>query len=185
MTTFGESHGKSVGVIIDGCPPNIPITASEIQLELDRRRPGQSRLTTPRNEEDLVEVLSGITSEGVTLGTPISLTVQNKDQRGKDYNEMSVKYRPSHADATYDAKYGVRAVEGGGRSSARETVARVAAGAVARKILSLYCGTEIVAYVCSIHNVTMPQIDHDTVTREMVSVHLTLPQVLQPGYDIL
>lgn len=111
ISTFGESHGAGVGVIIDGCPSRIPITLSEIQEELDRRKPGQSRLTTPRDEDDRVEIMSGI-SDGVTLGTPISLIVRNKDQRSTDYDELTLKYRPSHADATYDAKYGLRAVAG-------------------------------------------------------------------------
>ena len=136
ITTFGESHGTGVGVIVDGCPPRLPLTTEDIQKELDRRKPGQSRLTTPRDEDDRVEIMSG-TYDGLTLGTPIGMVVRNKDQRSKDYDEMAAKYRPSHADATYDAKYGVRAVAGGGRSSARETIGRVAAGAaaVATKIL--------------------------------------------------
>lgn len=121
ITTFGESHGVAVGVVIDGCPPRIPIDVSEIQRELDRRKPGQSRLTTPRDEDDTIEILSGVYN-GVTLGTPIAMMVRNKDQRSKDYNEMSEKYRPSHADATYDAKYGIRSISGGGRASAREVV---------------------------------------------------------------
>ena len=127
ISTFGESHGGGVGVIVDGCPPNIKLTNDDIQYELNRRKPGQSRLTTPRDEEDIAEILSG-TYEGVTLGSPIGIIVRNKDQRSKDYEDMAVKYRPSHADATYDAKYGVRAIAGGGRSSARETIGRVAAG---------------------------------------------------------
>ena len=121
ITTFGESHGAAVGVIIDGCPPRLPLAVEDIQKELDRRKPGQSRLVTPRDEEDKVVIQSGLCS-GITLGTPISLVVQNNDQRSGDYDEMSVKYRPSHADASYDAKYGVRAVAGGGRSSAREAI---------------------------------------------------------------
>ena len=130
ISTFGESHGTGVGVIVDGCPPRLPLTTEDIQKELDRRKPGQSRLTTPRDEDDRVEIMSG-TYDGLTLGTPIGMMVRNKDQRSKDYDEMAAKYRPSHADATYDAKYGVRAVAGGGRSSARETIGRVAAGIVA------------------------------------------------------
>lgn len=138
ITTFGESHGSGVGVILDGCPPRIPLSTEDIQKELDRRRPGQSRLTTPRDEDDIVEILSG-TYDGLTLGTPIGMLVRNKDQKSKDYNDaLTTSYRPSHADATYDAKYGVRAVAGGGRSSARETIGRVAAGAVAKKILRLF-----------------------------------------------
>lgn len=142
VTTFGESHGKGVGCVIDGVPPRLPITTEEIQYELDRRRPGQSIITTPRKEEDTCEILSGVFN-GVTLGTPIAVLVRNKDQRSGDYSEMSVAYRPSHADATYDFKYGIRAVAGGGRSSARETIGRVAAGAVAKKLLKAIAGTEV------------------------------------------
>lgn len=142
MTTFGESHGGGVGCVVDGVPPRLPITTEEIQLELDRRRPGQSIITTPRKEEDTCEVLSGV-GDGVTLGSPIAILVRNKDQRSQDYGEMSVAYRPSHADATYDFKYGIRAVAGGGRSSARETIGRVAAGAIAKKLLKVVAGTEV------------------------------------------
>jgi chorismate synthase len=145
-TTFGESHGPAVGVVIDGCPPRLALTDAEIQRELDRRRPGQSRITTQRREQDRVEILSGV-HDGVTLGTPIALVVRNEDTRSEDYEEMRTKYRPSHADFTYQAKYGVRAWEGGGRASARETVGRVAAGAIARKLLAERCGVEIVAWV--------------------------------------
>jgi chorismate synthase len=142
VTTFGESHGKGVGCVIDGVPPRLKLTVEEIQYELDRRRPGQSIITTPRKEEDTCEILSGV-FDGVTLGTPIAVVVRNKDQRSGDYSEMSVAYRPSHADATYDFKYGIRAVAGGGRSSARETIGRVAAGAVAKKLLKVVSGTEV------------------------------------------
>lgn len=150
VTTFGESHGKGVGCVIDGVPPRLAITQEEIQFELDRRRPGQSIITTPRKEEDTCEILSGVFN-GVTLGTPIAVLVRNKDQRSGDYSEMSVAYRPSHADATYDFKYGIRAVAGGGRSSARETIGRVAAGAVAKKLLKVVADTEVrygLAAVC-------------------------------------
>ena len=143
MSTFGESHGKAVGCIIDGCPPRLPLSREIIQAELDRRRPGQSRITTPRNEADSCEIQSGVDLiSNRTLGTPISIVVNNKDQRSGDYlkSDMLVAYRPSHADATYDAKYGVRAVAGGGRSSARETIGRVAAGAVAKMILKKVSG---------------------------------------------
>lgn len=167
ITTFGESHGKGVGVVVDGCPPRISISVDDIQSELDRRRPGQSRLTTPRKEADVVEIFSGIDA-GITLGTPISLMVQNTNQRSGDYDEMSVLYRPSHADATYDAKYGVRAIAGGGRASARETIARVAAGAIARKVLTQYCGLEIIGYVYSVQDIVARDIDPDTVTRDQV-----------------
>lgn len=128
--------------MVDGVPPRLPISQQEIQLELDRRRPGQSIITTPRKEEDTCEVLSGV-ADGVSLGSPIAILVRNKDQRSQDYGEMSVAYRPSHADATYDFKYGIRAVAGGGRSSARETIGRVAAGAIAKKLLSVVSGTEV------------------------------------------
>jgi chorismate synthase len=142
VTTFGESHGGGVGCVVDGVPPRLPISTEEIQLELDRRRPGQSIITTPRKEEDTCEVLSGV-GDGVTLGSPIAILVRNKDQRSQDYGQMSVAYRPSHADATYDFKYGIRAVAGGGRSSARETIGRVAAGAIAKKLLKVVAGTEV------------------------------------------
>ena len=153
VTTFGESHGGGVGVVIDGCPPNMELSEADIQCELDRRRPGQSRITTQRKEEDRCEILSGV-FEGKTLGTPIAILVRNKDARPEDYSEVADKFRPSHADFTYQAKYGIRNWQGGGRASARETVGRVAAGAVAKKILSmLYAEFEIVAYVTQIHEV--------------------------------
>lgn len=169
ISTFGESHGGGVGVVIDGCPPLVEISAEEIQVELDRRRPGQSKITTPRNEADHCEILSGI-ADGKTLGTPIAIMVRNKDQRSQDYTEMAVKYRPSHADATYDAKYGIRAVAGGGRSSARETIGRVAAGAIAKKILQ-QSGVEIVGYVKRIKNLE-GAIDPNTVTLEQVESNI-------------
>ncbi len=146
VTTFGESHGGGVGVVIDGCPPQLDISEAEIQVELDRRRPGQSKITTPRKELDTCEIVSGV-FEGKTLGTPINILVRNKDVRSQDYNEMTDTYRPSHADATYDAKYGIRNWQGGGRSSARETIGRVAAGAIAKKILHQVAGVEIIGYV--------------------------------------
>ena len=153
VTTFGESHGGGIGVIIDGCPPKIDISEAEIQRELDRRRPGQSKLTTQRKEEDRCEILSGV-FEGKTLGTPIAILVRNKDARPEDYVEIATKFRPSHADFTYEAKYGIRNWQGGGRASARETIGRVAAGAVAKKILSILCSKfEIVAYVAKIHEI--------------------------------
>jgi chorismate synthase len=145
VTTFGESHGGGLGVVIDGCPSRLPIDLEGIQRELDRRRPGQSKLVTPRDEADRVEILSGVL-DGVSLGTPIAMMVRNQDARGKDYSEVAAAYRPSHADYTYDAKYGIRAVAGGGRASARETVARVAAGAIAKQLLAVF-GVEIVAWV--------------------------------------
>ncbi|MBX7131270.1 MAG: chorismate synthase [Fimbriimonadaceae bacterium] len=151
ISTWGESHGGGVGVVIDGCPPRLPISEAEIQHDLDRRRPGQSKIVTQRKESDTVRILSGV-QDGLTLGTPISLLVMNEDQRSHDYDEMREKYRPSHADYTYDAKFGIRAVSGGGRSSARETVGRVAAGAVARKLLSDWFGVEVVAWVEKVHD---------------------------------
>jgi chorismate synthase len=139
ITTFGESHGPALGAVVDGCPPRIELTAAEIQVHLDKRKPGQSRFTTQRREPDEVKILSGVfedeTGRQVTTGTPIALMIENADQRSKDYGEIAKKYRPAHADYVYDAKYGVRDYRGGGRSSARETAARVAAGAVARKII--------------------------------------------------
>jgi chorismate synthase len=154
ITTWGESHGAAVGVVIDGCPPRLPLAAADIQAELDRRRPGQSDIVTPRKEADSVEILSGV-FEGVTTGTPISLLVRNADQRPGAYDEMKGKYRPSHADFTYQAKYGVRDHRGGGRSSARETIGRVAAGAIARKLLEAR-GVELCAYICRVHDIAMP-----------------------------
>jgi chorismate synthase len=162
ITTFGESHGGGVGVIIDGCPPRLEISAAEIQFELDRRRPGQSKITTPRKETDTCEILSGV-FEGKTLGTPISILVRNKDTRSQDYDEMVTTYRPSHADATYDAKYGIRNWQGGGRSSARETIGRVAAGAIAKKILHLFGGVEVIGYVKRIQDIEAT-VDSNTVT---------------------
>lgn len=170
ITTFGESHGGGVGVVIDGCPPRLEITEEEIQFELDRRRPGQSKITTPRKEDDRCEILSGV-FEGRTLGTPISILVRNKDQRSQDYDEMAVKYRPSHADATYDAKYGIRNYQGGGRSSARETIGRVAAGAIAKKILRQVAGVEIISYVKRIKDLE-GAIDPETVTLNQVESNI-------------
>jgi chorismate synthase len=151
-----------VGVIIDGCPPQLEISPEEIQFELDRRRPGQSKITTPRKEADTCEILSGV-FEGKTLGTPIAILVRNKDTRSQDYDEMAQKYRPSHADATYDAKYGLRNWQGGGRSSARETIGRVAAGAIAKKILHQVANVEVIAYVKRIKDL-QGVIDTNTVT---------------------
>jgi len=215
ITTYGESHGRSVGVIVDGVPPRLVVKIEDIQSELDRRRPGQSRITTPRNEGDKVSIESGVTEDGVCLGTPICMRVevrgavqvsfkiefcqnsqncvlcrvchvvspslgsfylchillivssfctsQNTDHRSTDYlsSDMSTAYRPSHADATYDAKYGVRAVAGGGRSSARETIGRVAGGAVAKKILSKWSGVEILAFVSKVQDIKLEEKDLD------------------------
>lgn len=158
IATWGESHGGGVGVVVDGCPPRLPLAVEEIQVELDRRRPGQSAITTPRKEADRVTILSGL-HEGLTLGTPIAMNVGNEDARPGAYSEMAVKYRPSHADYTYDAKFGYRVAAGGGRSSARETIGRVAAGAIARKLLQHAGGVEIVAYVERIYDLAVPGAD--------------------------
>jgi chorismate synthase len=160
--TYGESHGGAVGVIIDGCPPRIPITQEIIQAALDRRRPGQSEIVTPRKEADTAEVLSGV-QDNLTLGTPIAISVRNTDQRPGAYDEMAAKYRPSHADYTYDAKYGIRAASGGGRSSARETIGRVAAAAIAQQILSAHFpNIEILAWVKSIQHL-QANVDPETI----------------------
>jgi chorismate synthase len=169
--TYGESHGGGVGVIIDGCPPQISVPLEKIQHELDRRRPGQSEIVTPRKEADTAEVLSGI-HEGKTLGTPISILVRNTDQRPSAYEEMAVKYRPSHADYTYDAKYGIRAPSGGGRSSARETIGRVAAAAVGKQVLEAFCpGIEILAWVSTIQHIHAI-VDPATITSEMIESNM-------------
>jgi len=170
ITTFGESHGPAVGVIVDGCPPRLPITAEEIQHELDRRRPGQSIITTQRREADAVEILSGV-HDGVTLGTSIAMLVRNTDNRGGDYEEMRTKFRPSHADYTYKAKYGVRAWQGGGRASARETVGRVAAGVLARKALAAAGPIEIVSWVQRVQDIET-DVDPLAVTRDAVDANI-------------
>jgi chorismate synthase len=162
ITTFGESHGGGIGVVIDGCPPRIDICEADIQRELDRRRPGQSKITTQRKEGDRCEIVSGV-FEGKTLGTPLTVMVRNKDARPEDYSEIAGKFRPSHADYTYEAKYGIRNWQGGGRASARETIGRVAAGAIAKKILStFYLNFEVVAYVTQVHDL-VAKIDRATV----------------------
>ncbi len=167
VSTWGESHGGGVGVVIDGCPPRLRISEAEIQQELDRRRPGQSDIVTPRKEEDSCRILSGV-FDGQTLGTPIMIMVENQDARPEAYSEMKAAYRPSHADYTYDAKYGFRNHQGGGRSSARETIGRVAAAAVARKVLtSALPDYQCLAYVTSIHTLEAT-IDRDSVTSEQV-----------------
>lgn len=153
ISTWGESHGVGVGVVIDGCPAKVPLTTELIQAQLNRRRPGQSDIVTPRNEEDRVEILSGVL-DGLTLGTPIALSVRNKDHQSSAYNEMQHTYRPSHADYCYDAKYGIRAWAGGGRASARETIGRVAAGAVAKAVVqALYPELQVLAWVQQVHTV--------------------------------
>jgi chorismate synthase len=152
ITTFGESHGGAVGVVLDGCPPRLPISAQEIQRDLDRRRPGQSEITTPRQEPDRAEIVSGV-FEGHTLGTPIAILVRNKDARADAYEPFKDVFRPSHADYSTEAKYGIRNWQGGGRASARETVGRVAAGAIARKLLDTVAGIEVLAWVRCVHEV--------------------------------
>ena len=168
ITTFGESHGGGVGVVIDGCPAGVEIDMDEVQAELTRRKPGQSILTTPRQEEDLVQVLSGM-FEGKTLGTPIALLVHNKDARPSSYEKFKDVYRPSHADYTYQAKYGIRNWMGGGRASARETIGRVAGGAVAYQVMRRSFPLEVVAWVESVHQVDASGlVDTATVSREEV-----------------
>ncbi|MEB3322324.1 MAG: chorismate synthase [Synechococcaceae cyanobacterium] len=166
ISTFGESHGGGVGVILEGCPPRLPVDVEHIQAELDRRRPGQSRITTPRREEDRVEILSGLL-DGLTLGTPLAMLVRNRDQRPGDYREMEAAFRPSHADATYQAKYGIQARSGGGRASARETIGRVAAGAIAKQLLARAGGTEVLAWVKRIHTIEA-RIEPDAICLEDV-----------------
>ena len=170
ISTFGESHGGGVGVIVDGCPPRLAIDVGQIQAELDRRKPGQSRITTPRKEDDRVEILSGLL-DGITLGTPIAMLVRNRDQRPGDYKDMAVAFRPSHADATYQAKYGIQARSGGGRASARETIGRVAAGAIAKQLLTRANGTEILAWVRRIHTIEAV-IDPAAVSLEAVEANM-------------
>lgn len=163
ITTFGESHGAAVGVVLDGCPAGLPIDESEIQHDLDRRRVGQSRMTSARNEPDRVRILSGV-FEGRTMGTPIAMMVENTNQRSQDYDEIKNLYRPGHADFTWDAKFGMRDYRGGGRSSARETIGRVAAGAVARKLLGTI-GISVVAYTLQLAHLRAQTIDEDEIER--------------------
>ncbi len=172
VTTFGESHGKAVGAVVDGCPAKLQLTEADIQPQLNRRRPGQSAITTPRDEADVVTILSG-TENGITLGTPIALSVNNRDQRPTDYGDMASVPRPSHADYTYLMKYGVRASSGGGRASARETIGRVAAGAIAEKWLKSRFGqVSIVAYVSSVEKITAPDLTASPLTRDLVDANL-------------
>lgn len=169
IATWGESHGPAVGVVVEGSPPRLALDESVIQVELDRRKPGQSRITTQRKEPDTVEILSGV-YEGLTLGTPIAMVVRNADARGKDYSEMREKFRPSHADFTYHSKYGIRAVEGGGRASARETVGRVAAGAVAKVGLA-DAGVTVRAWVQQVQDITCDT-DPLSVTDDQVEANI-------------
>jgi chorismate synthase len=167
ISTWGESHGGGVGVVVDGCPPRLALCEADIQADLDRRRPGQSEIVTPRDEADTCQILSGV-FEGQTLGTPIAVNVFNKDARPEAYREMEHAYRPSHADYTYQAKYGIRNWQGGGRSSARETIGRVAAAAIGKKVLASVCpGLEVIAYVRSIQNI---QAEIDPLTVQFAQV---------------
>src|SRR5436189_317282 len=161
ITTWGESHGGGVGVVVDGCQPRLELREADIQPELDRRRPGQSRIVSPRKESDAVQILSG-TFEGRTLGTPISMWVRNEDARPEAYSEMATKFRPSHADYTYQAKFGIRNWQGGGRTSARETIGRVEAGAMAKKILRENCGVTVLAHVQQVQRI-IADVDLETV----------------------
>lgn len=171
ISTWGESHGGGVGVVIDGCPPRLPLTEADIQPDLDRRRPGQSDIVTPRKEADRCSILSG-TFQGKTLGSPICIMVPNTDARPEAYREMETLYRPSHADFTYQAKYGIRNWTGGGRASARETIGRVAAGAIAKKILrTLYPEWEVLAYVTAIHDI-LAQVEKDAVSFEAIEASI-------------
>lgn len=164
VTTFGESHGPALGAVVDGCPPGLPLHESDLQFDLDRRRPGQSKYTTQRQEPDQVRILSGV-FEGVTTGTPIGLVIDNVDQRSRDYSNITDVYRPAHADFTYDKKYGVRDYRGGGRSSARETAMRVAAGAIAKKYLAQEFGATVRGYLAQIGAIRPAVIDWDEIER--------------------
>src|SRR5450432_3443892 len=171
ITTWGESHGGGGGVVIDGCPPRIELSETDIQRELDRRRPGQSSIVTQRDEADRCQILSGV-FEGKTLGTPISILVMNKDARPEAYQEMAQTFRPSHADFTYQAKYGIRNWQGGGRASARETIGRVAAGAVARRVLAqFFPELELLAYVVRVHKIKAA-VDPTLVKRDHVEANI-------------
>jgi len=170
ISTWGESHGGGVGVVIDGCPPRIELSEKDIQPELDRRRPGQSSIVTPRKEADTVQILSG-TFEGKTLGTPISMWVKNEDARPEAYSEMATKFRPSHADYTYQAKFGFRNWQGGGRSSARETIGRVAAGALAKKVLRQQFGVEVLAYVAQVKDI-QSEVNRESLNLEEVESNI-------------
>ena len=171
IATWGESHGGGIGVVVEGCPPRLPLTEEDLQRDLDRRRPGQSRLTTQRDESDTAEILSGL-FEGRTTGTPIAVLVRNADARPAAYEHLKDVYRPSHADYTYDAKYGIRNWQGGGRASARETIGRVAAGAIARRLLHQVAGIEVLAWVSRVHTIAA-DVDASSVTLEQVEVDPT------------
>lgn len=170
ITAWGESHGGGVGVVVDGCPPRLELSEADIQPDLDRRRPGQSQIVSPRKESDTIQILSGV-FEGKTLGTPISLWVKNEDARPEAYSEMASKFRPSHADYTYQAKFGIRNWQGGGRSSARETIGRVAAGAIAKKLLRERYGVEVLAYVKQVQRIKA-EVDPEKVRLQQVESNL-------------
>ncbi len=177
VSTWGESHGGGVGAVVDGCPPRIPLTVADIQADLDRRRPGQSEIVSPRDEEDRCQILSGL-FDGLTLGTPISVMVWNKDARPEAYREMESAYRPSHADYTYQAKFGIRNWQGGGRASARETIGRVAAAAIAKKVLrTFFPDFEVVAYVKSVHRI---EAEIDPATVKFASVEESIVRCPDP-----
>lgn len=173
LSTWGESHGTAVGVVVDGCPAGLSLSERDIQLELNKRRPGQNKYSTPRNEADKVEILSGV-FEGITTGTPISMIIRNKDHRSKDYGNIMNVYRPGHADYTFDQKYGHRDYRGGGRSSARETIGRVAAGAIAKKILAQF-GVTFLGYVRSVGPVVVDMDDFDAAVIE--ENHFRMPNL--------
>jgi chorismate synthase len=170
VTTWGESHGDAIGVVVDGCPPLVELSVDEVQRDLDRRRPGQSRISAQRRESDTAQILSGVL-DGQTLGTPILIEVWNQDARSKDYEHMRTKFRPSHADYTYQAKYGIRNWKGGGRASARETIGRVAAGAIAKKVLAVEYGIEIVGYVKQVWDL-IADVDPETVSMEEIESNI-------------
>ena len=166
VTTFGESHGPAIGVIIDGVPPKLALTEADIQKELDRRRPGQSKITTQRQESDKAEILSGV-FDGVTTGAPLAILIRNEDQRSKDYDNVKFVFRPGHADFSYFAKYGIRDYRGGGRSSGRETAARVAAGAIAKKVLAKH-NVQVVVYTLAVGDIYAQNIDFNAIEQNMV-----------------
>src|SRR5690242_9272946 len=184
ITTWGESHGGGVGVIVDGCPPRLELTEADIQPDLDRRRPGQSKIVSPRKESDTVQIVSG-TFEGKTLGTPICMWVRNEDARPEAYSEMATKFRPSHADYTYQAKFGIRNWQGGGRSSARETIGRVAAGAVAKKVLRERYGVEVLAFVQQVQRIKA-EVDVEKVTVSAIESNIVrCPDAVAAGKMVL
>jgi chorismate synthase len=170
ITTFGESHGGAVGVVVDGCPPNLSLSEKDIQKELDRRKPGQSNITTPRKEQDIIHILSGI-SEGKTTGTPILLMAYNKDAKSADYDHLKNVYRPGHADYTFQMKYGIRDYKGSGRASARETLGRVAAGAIAQKYLKEKLGIEFLSYVEQVGRIKTNS-DYETITKKQIEKNI-------------